>query len=697
VSEFLPFIIVGITSGSVYGLAGVGLVLTYRTSGVFNFAHGAVATAAAYLCYELLTRHGMAWPLAVAICVLVPGVLLGVGFELIARRLAAAPPVVSVVATVGLLLVIEGAATVRYGAETLSPKPYLPASTFRLPGVNVGYDQLIVVLVGVTASVALAVALSRTRLGMAMRGVVDDASLMAITGIDATRVRRVAWIIGGCVASLSGVLIAPSVGLDPIRLTYLVVQAFGAAAVGRFRSLPGTFGGGLFIGIAAALGQKYASDYPVLLGLPSSVPFIVLFVMLVVSRPGTLPTFGAIRRRQPERFTALPRSVAAAATVAALVLVGFIPDLVGVHLPLYINAAGFVIVFMSLGLLVNVGGQISLCQAAFVAVGAVAFSRFDVDLGLPWPLSVLLSGLVAAPIGALVALPAIRLKGVYLALATFAFGLLMENLVYRTFLMFGQEAHRDAPRPQLGSGPASDRGYFYIAVAVAVAAGLVLLTVQRTRLGRLLRALADSPVALTTFGGGVNTALVLLFTISAAMAGIAGAVIATGTHAAGPASFGSLNSLLWIAIIAICGRALVSSAVVAAVLLAVIPGYVSSDVQQYETLVFGALAVVAALLTAHPIGIVRRIKEHVAGGPHRPALEHWSTRELRGWRRPARARTAAAIAVRSGPAISPANPPATSPANPPASPPATAVRRRRPRRAPAGVDVRETAELEAVR
>lgn len=634
-TEYLPFIVIGIVSGSVYGLAGVGLVLTYRTSGVFNFAHGAMATAGAYLFYELQVRHDVPWPVAMLVCVVGLGAVLGVLLELLARRLTRAPVAVVVVATIGPLLIIQAIATIRYGAATFTTEDFLPTNTFHL-AVDIGYDQLIITGVGVAVSAGLAILLARTRLGIAMRGVVDDPELIEMTGFDAAKVRRLAWMIGGGVAVLSGVLIAPTFGLDPIRLTALVVQAFGAAAIGRFRNLPWTFAGGLVIGVLAALGQKYAASHPEFQGLPSSVPFIVLFgVLLVVGRRG-LPTAALVRRPQLERFTAPPTGVSVTFGLVALALVVVLPDLVGTKLPVYINAVGFTIMFLSLGLLVKVAGQVSLCHAAFVAVGAVAFSRLSVDAGLPWFLALLGAGLITLPIGVLLALPAIRLSGIYLALATFGFGVLLENLVYRSSWMFGVNARRDAPRPDLpGVGVADDRQYFYVAVGILFVCILAVVILQRSRLGRLLRALADSPLALSTYGTGTTTTLVLLFAISAFFAGVAGAVIATGAQAAGAGGLGSLQSLLWVAVLAITGNQLIRSSVLAAGLLTVMPSYLPDDSGNYQTLAFGALAILAALVAASQVDVVDRIKTGLVTPMRRSGANRRTVRTGDpGWRSP---------------------------------------------------------------
>src|SRR5438067_2515840 len=150
-----------------------------------------------------------------------------------------------VVATVGLLVGLQGLMVIRYGQAPIPVRYFLPAKVFRLFGVNVRYEQLIVFVLALVAAVALSRFLSATRIGVAMQGVVNDPSLLALQGISPIAVRRSAWMIGSCFAALSGALMAPSLGLDATLLTLLVVQAFGAAAIGRFSSLPLTYLGGL--------------------------------------------------------------------------------------------------------------------------------------------------------------------------------------------------------------------------------------------------------------------------------------------------------------------------------------------------------------------------------------------------------------------------------------------------------------------
>ena len=280
---------------------------------------------------------------------------------------------------------------------------------------------------------------------------------------------------------------------------------------------------------------------------------------------------------------------------------------------MYINGAIFVIVFVSLSLLVWTSGQMSLCHAAFAALGASTFAHLTTGLGLPWFVALVGAGLAVVPLGALVAVPAIRLSGVYLALATFGFGILTQRVLYGTGVMFGSVDLRRAPRPDFAH---SDTGFYYVVVGIAVALCLLVTVVLRTRLGRLLRALGDSPVALTTNGLGVNLTRLLVFCLSAFLAGTAGALFIAATGQGGGRGFPALNSLLWLTVLVICGSQVVWSSAAAAVLLAVAPSYLPSDLVQHQALFFGIFATLAAVVAARgapavPAGVGRHQRSPV--------------------------------------------------------------------------------------
>jgi ABC-type branched-subunit amino acid transport system permease subunit len=267
------------------------------------------------------------------------------------------------------------------------------------------------------------------------------------------------------------------------------------------------------------------------------------------------------------------------------------------------------VIYSSLHLLVRTSGQVSLAQAGLAAVGAATFSQFSA--GVPWLVAVLLAGLVAAPVGALVAIPAIRLSGLFLALATFGFGLLLEKVFYRTDLMFGANGTAPAPRPAMFAG---DTAYYYVLLAFAVAAMLLVATIGRSRLGRLLRAMADSPTTLSTLGLGVNVTRVTVFVISAFLAGVGGALYAANSGSASGTPFNSFISLTWLALLVMCAGAGAGAPVAAAVSLTVIPAYLSSEVLvKWFPVLFG----VGAIMVAAQETSVRRRSRDADGDLHR--------------------------------------------------------------------------------
>jgi branched-subunit amino acid ABC-type transport system permease component len=141
-SAILPFVIAGLVTGSVYGLAGTGLVLSYKTSGVFNFAYGGLATVAAYVFYTLNVQHGLPWPVAAFIAVIVLGVILGIAFEAFARRIVRAPAALSIAGTVGVVVLVEAGTTLIYGSAPVSVPQFLPQESFTIDGVVTTVSQV---------------------------------------------------------------------------------------------------------------------------------------------------------------------------------------------------------------------------------------------------------------------------------------------------------------------------------------------------------------------------------------------------------------------------------------------------------------------------------------------------------------------------------------------------------------------------
>ncbi|MBV6761600.1 branched-chain amino acid ABC transporter permease/ATP-binding protein [Rhodococcus opacus] len=615
-SSLLPFVIAGLTLGAVYGLAGVGLVLTYKTSGVFNFAHGALATVAAYSFYSLHITMKLPWQMAAAIAIFVIGPLLGLAMELLARRIQATSLPLQVAATVGVLLAIGASAQLIYGTDQLLiVRKFLGTGTFELGDTTVLTADVITCAVALLATVALSVYFKFTRRGIAMRAVVDNPDLLDVVGTSPSMTRRIAWVIGGVFTAVSGVLFAPLLPLDAVQLTFLVVSAFGAAALGAFSNLWVTFLGGLAIGVLASLSTKWFTD-GILAGIPAALPFLVLFVVLLVfpKRALSVPAFTVPR---PRPVWAAPMRMHVVAGIVLVLVLAAVPTFAGVYLTAWTTTLALVIVFLSLVLLVRTAGQVSLSHVAFMAIGAVAFSRIGLDSGLPWIVSLILAGLVAVPVGAILAIPASRLGGLYLALATFGFAVLLQEMFYSQRFMFGASVTSlNVPRPGIDWFQ-SDSGYYYVVLALVVVTAIAVMALNIGRLGKLLRAMSDSPTALATSGASVNVTRVLVFCLSAFLAGVGGALVGAAQTSISAISYPPMLSLTYFVLIMIAAGGMPWSAVMAAVGMTLIPAYVHGEtVNIVFQLLFGVFAVIAAMQPGSAGGApvaVQRVVDRIFG------------------------------------------------------------------------------------
>ncbi len=625
--QFLPFIVIGLATGAVYGLAGMGLVLTYKTSGIFNFGYGAVAALGAFMFYFLYSEHHVPWPWAALISVFVFAPVVGLGLELLARSLDGASETIKVVATVGLILIVEALGLLWHPTNPPTFPHFLSQSTMRILGVNITYEQIILFVFSVVAAAVLYWFFQSVRLGIVMRGVVDNHELVSMSGDDPVRVRRWAWIIGTMFAVVAGLMLAPSQSLDGVTLTTLVFAAFGAAAIGYFTNLPLTFVGGLVIGIAGALVDKYSATISWIGGLPPSLPFLILFIVLVVTPRGRLVQRRLVAQTQVRRSYHAPVPVRLGAGAVAVVLLAMVPSWQASHLIVWSQALIDIILLLSLGLLVRRSGQISLCQLAFAAVGAAAFGHFAAHHNMPWLLALVLATLVAIPVGALVAIPAVRVSGVFLALATLGLGILIEQVFYTRSYMFGSTTLGiEDPRPDVSIGGwnlSTDKGFYYLLLLVMVLVVITVTVISSGRLGRLLEAMADSPLALETQGATSSVLKVIVFCITAAMASTAGALTGMLYHYAVGAYFESFNSLTLVVLVVIITIGDPWYAVIGGILYTIVPGYVhGANTSNYLLLLFGLGAATAAYFTeagTTPMAL-RSVLDRLGGRKLAPAL-----------------------------------------------------------------------------
>lgn len=530
--QFLAFGVVGLSTAAIYAVIGSGLVLTYTTTGVFNFAHGAAGMLAAFAYWQLTIGWGWPVPAALAVVLLV----LAPGFGLLIERVVMRPvqglgEAERLVVTVALLSGLIAMA--RWIWDPNSPRT-LPVFFVNAAPLHVGlaiitWHQATTMLVAVAVAAGLWLLLNRTRTGVAMRATVDDRPLAGLTGADPVQSSRVAWVLGTQLAAVGGILIAPEVSLDATQLSLLIVSAYTAAVFGRLRSLPLTFAGAVVVGCMESYLTGYLPQNGYLPGLRLAAPALLLFGALLVFPHGRL--HGRNRRLRPVPVPSVRGTAALAAGIAAFGVV-LAPLLGPGDLVTYSAIFSLGLVALSYVPLAGYAGELSLCQLSMAGIGAVVWAHLG-GHGQLWALGAAV--LVSAAAGAVVAVPALRLSGIYLVLGTAAFATILDEWVFGlpSFTVLGirisffNQGSVQAVGPDL-LGWRLDSGQqlmVFGAVCLAlVTAGVAAL--RRSRFGRRLIALQDSEAAYATLGGSLLLAKVAVFALAAGIAGLGGAIYA---------------------------------------------------------------------------------------------------------------------------------------------------------------------------
>jgi len=575
VQEFLQFLVLGVVAGAIYFVAASGLVVTYSTSGVFNFAHGALGMVAAFSYWALHVALG--WPAvpALLVVVVVGGPIAGALLERsLMRRLQGAPTLSTIGVTIGLLLALVGAASFLWNQNESRVVPgfFGPTSAVTVLGVAISYDQLVVMGVAIAVAGSIWFLLHRTRLGVAMRAVVDDPELVALSGISPAAAARAGWMLGCSLAALAGVLWVDSgEDLAILTLTLLVVNGYAAAIVGRLRSLPLTFLGAVVLGIAVNMGIGYLPEN--WQDLQATIPMVLLFLALLV-----IPQR---RLRATERVPALRMPVASLRTslagAGALLVVGLLASrlLSSNDILLVSYGVAFSIIGLSLVPLTGYAGQISCCQLTFAGLGAFAMAKVAGDDS---PLGLLAAVALAGAVGAVIALPAIRFQGLYLALATLAFAASMDAGFFQTSRFGGYGGYLAVGRaPVLGLQLSSGRAYLVFLLVVYAIAAVAILALRRSRFGRRLVATNDSALAASTTGVRVARTRLAVFALSAALAGLGGALLGGVDYIAEPSDYQMLSSLALLLFLTVWGIRSVSGVLVAGMGIYLIPYWLSGN------------------------------------------------------------------------------------------------------------------------
>ena len=589
-SSLLSFTILGLFTGAAYAIAASGLVLTYTTTRVFNIAHGAFGMVMAFTFWDFSQRQGL--PLWLSLFLVLGVVAPGTGWLIqryVTRGLGEGPVSVALVVTVGLFVGCIGLAQQIWPPDARTVPPFLPESGLQVGDTYITAHQIITIVLSAVVALLLYLLLNRTRTGTAMRASVDNPELLKLFGGKPQLVASLSWAIGTSLAALAGILLVPIIGLDYYALTLLVINAYAAAMLGRLKSLPLTFVGAMGLGILQSFAVAYLPTDGALSNIRAVVPALFLFAIIVLMPQAQL------RVGQVKGIVSAPLPSTAKALGWGAGLVFFtlllVVGLSQANLLLVGTAATYAMVMLSLVLLTGYGGHVSLAQFTFAGVGALAYAKLD----QPNLYGLVLSALIAAGVGALVALPVLRLTGLYLALSTLAFGVLMDKMIFQADYAFGYNGTLKAERLSiLGRSIDSTGSYVVVMVLFFVAMAVALLVLRRGALGRVLIAMRDSPQACGTLGLDMRWFRVGLFGASAGMAGLAGGLFAGLRGTIGAADFQFFNSLPLLLLAVVFGVTSITGAALGGVGLMLLPVLQSSNPSAagaiFAVIGFGAVA-----------------------------------------------------------------------------------------------------------
>ena len=582
-SRILVFAFLSIPLIGAFAMFSMGIVVIYRASRVLNLAHGAMAMAPAYVYYSM-TEAGLPPVLALVVGV-ASGAALGVAVEWVfVRRLRAQGPTAQTVGTVavtGLLIALIGKL---YGTGTIVAPTIFPDEVLRLSGAGVRIGDIALLVCGVVASAGLFAFFQFTELGLAMRGAAQNRAAAILMGIDPNRAAAAAWAMGGGLAALAGILLATVTNLNPYTLSLQVLPAFVAALIGGLQSLPAAMGGsvvaGLTFGLVPLLGTLPGLKRVLqLTGAPQLVLAILAVVVMVMrgrrfsgsdaSEAGLADSGDAGGRVAPLR------SRRPAVVVGVLLLVVW-PFLVPFSvLGSSLLAVEYAIIAVSLVVLTGWVGQISLAHASFVGLGALLTGIAARDIGLGFPVNIVLGVVVASAVATGLGAVALRVRGLYLAVATLIFAWMADAFLFQSPWVGIKGGNSTIPNQHIGREggfPTLDltnrRAVYLVLVVVLVLVTAAMSNLRSTRTGRAFFAVRGSELAAAALGIDVVRYKLVAFALSGALAGLGGGLLMIEQRTVVPSQFLFTVSLQYLAIAVVGGLGSLSGAIGAGVVFA---------------------------------------------------------------------------------------------------------------------------------
>lgn len=590
-SQLPAFFLLSLPLVAVFAMFSIGIVVIYRASRVLNLSHGAMAMVPAFVAWTVW-RTGIPPVLATVVGV-VAGVVIGLvverAFVRTLRVQGSTAQTVGTVAALGLLMALA--------IKVWGTTPRLGMKVFPEGGISVGaslfrWGHMGLFGIALLASAAFFALFRYTDVGLAMRAAADNRRAASLMGIDPDHTTKLAWAIGGGLAAIAGILLAAVTTLHPINLSLIVLPGFVAALIGGLESLPGAVAGATVVGLVQGMVPAFGlipgiGKFVAQIGFPQLV-LTILALGVMMGRgsrfAGAATGNEAVATATVPRMRKRPRAAAGEGVLGVLrqrpelVAVGIgalVWPWLGVPISFVgdaIQASVILLVGLSLVLLTGWVGQISLGQAAFVGIGAFVTGILSEKASLPFPMNLPVSAGIAAGVAALLGLVALRVRGLYLAVATLIFMWMSSEFLFRQPWLVGAGT---APTPDIGRPDAfpffdlsNRRTFYYIAIAAAATALWAVANVRDSKTGRAFAAVRGSEMAAVSLGIDVTRYKLLAFAMSGFLAGAAGNILIVGSGAASPDEFNFNTSLFYLAVAVVGGLTSLGGAAGAAILFA---------------------------------------------------------------------------------------------------------------------------------
>jgi sulfate-transporting ATPase len=562
-------------AGGALALLTCGLVAIFRGSGILNFSHGAIATLASYTYLWLHITQG--WPLIPA---MVAGVAMAsaVGglFQLLVMwPLRAAPTLTQVIATLGLMIAIQGSIIPLFG-ETFPVTPKLFGNgnyelPFGSPHFSLARDRVAIFLVSLVFTAALWAFYRFTRFGVLTTASSENENAVELAGWSVRRLQMLNWVIGSAVAGLAGVLLSSMVPISPTFFTLTLIASIAAAVVGRLRDFWPTFLAAMLISSAQPLLERYSTELKHVTGLrgwSDAFPMLVIIIVVVLrGRAVPIRDMGRSLRLPAVDMPDRPMRAVLIASVPAVTAVLFFST--GWVSAVTLSLIG-ALICLSLIVVIGLVGQISLAQLGLAGFGAFISSYVAAEHGWPFPMPLLAACAATVALGLVVSLPALRVRGIDLAVVTLALAVALQSTVFNDSKLTGGDAGRQVASPSIGPfnlDPVNHVRSFALFVLILTAAcflGVGLLA--RSHLGRRLVAVRGNERAAVALGISVRNAKLAAFAISSCIGGLAGALSAYQTLRVSYTRFDAFASIAFVGVAGAGGIASLLGAAIAGLL-----------------------------------------------------------------------------------------------------------------------------------